>query len=165
MKRTIRRFLAFMMLGPQVLWTRFLSIFIGKERAINLCGPFFTKATMPFSRNWVPKLQCASDFDSFSSKMQKNFWLWKPFFDFTIAQNDSDVFKLEITYCPICDVIQMLGLPDLAPYVCEADWQVAKENEEKWIFQRKYQLSTGDSHCDHTYLRKTGKQRQCLDKK
>jgi hypothetical protein len=41
----------------------------------------------------------------------------------------SDVFKLEITYCPICDVIQMFGLPDLAPYVCEADWQVAKENE------------------------------------
>ena len=86
--------------------------------------------------------------------MQKNFWLWKPFFDFTITHDDSNVFKLEITYCPICDVIKMLGLAELAPYVCEADWLVAKENEEKWIFERKYQLSTGDSHCGHTYLRK-----------
>jgi hypothetical protein len=165
MKKAIRRFLAFIMLSPGILWTRFLSIFIGKERAIKLCGPFFTKATMPFARNWVPKLQCASDFDSFSSKMQKNFWLWKPFFDFSIVQDDSEVFKLKFTYCPICDVYQLFKLSGLTHYACEADWKVAKENEEKWTFQRKHQLSTGDSYCDHSYLRKTGKQRQCLNKK
>ena len=155
MKKTFRRTVAFMILAPGIIWTYFLSIFIGKEKAIKLCGPFFTIASKPFSKNWVPKVESASDFDNFSAKMQKGFWLWRPFFDFSIVQDNSDVFKLKITYCPICDVIQTLGLSGLAPFVCEADWQVAKENEDKWLFKRKHQLSTGDSDCDHTYLRKT----------
>jgi hypothetical protein len=155
MKKIFRRIATFVILAPGIIWTYFLSIFIGKEKAIKLCGPFFTLVSKPFARNWVPKVDSASDFDNFSIKMQRGFWLWKPFFDFSIAQDNSDVFQLKITYCPICDVIQTFGLSDLAPFVCDADWQVAKENEEKWIFTRTYQLSTGDSYCDHTYLRKT----------
>jgi len=153
-KKTFRRIAAFLILAPGIIWTYFLSIFIGKEKAIKLCGPFFTLFSKPFSRNWVPKINSASEFDNFSTKMQKGFWLWKPFFDFSIVKDNSDEFKLKITYCPICDVIQTFGLSGLASFVCEADWQVARENEEKWLFNRKYQLSTGDSYCDHTYLRK-----------
>lgn len=155
MKKFFRRMVAIAILAPGIIWTYFLSIFVGKEKAIKLCGPFFMLASKPFARNWVPKLEKASDFDDFSAKMRKGFWLWKPFFDFSIVKDNRDVFKLEITYCPICDVIQAIGLSGLAHFVCEADWQVAKENEGKWLFKRNYQLSTGDSYCDHTYIRKT----------
>lgn len=155
MKKYFRRITAVIILAPGIFWTYFLSIFIGKEKAIKLCGPFFTLASLPFSRSWVPKVESAADFDNFSAKMQKKFWLWKPFFDFSIVKDNSELFELRITYCPICDVIQSFGLYDLAPFVCEADWQIAKENKGKWIFKRVHQLSNGDLYCDHTYLRKT----------
>lgn len=154
MKKIFRRIAAFMMLAPGLAWTYFLSLFMGKERAVKFVGPYFTLATRPFARNWVPKINSPSGFDNFSTEMKKNFWLWEPFFDFVIVQDSSDVFALKITYCPLCDVMQALGLPGLAPFVCEADWQVARENEGNWLFQRTHQLSTGDSYCDHTYLRK-----------
>ncbi|MBA4421665.1 MAG: hypothetical protein C0390_01040 [Syntrophus sp. (in: bacteria)] len=155
MKKLFRRIAAFMILAPGLIWTYFLLFFIGKERAIKLCGPFFTLASKPFARNWVSKIESASDFDNFSIKMRKDFWLWGPLFDFSIVQDDHNTFKLNITYCPICDVIKAVGLSGLAPFVCEADWQVANENKDKWLFKREYQLSTGDPYCDHTYLRKT----------
>lgn len=156
MKKLLRRCVAMAILAPGISWTYFLSVFIGKERAIKVCGPFFTIASKPFSRFWVPNVESSSDFDNFSTRIRKGFWLWKPFFDFSVVQDNCDVFKLKITYCPLCDVMQTLGLSGLAPFVCEADWQVAKENEDKWLFKRKRQLSTGDLDCDHTYVRKTG---------
>ncbi len=154
MKKSIRRFAAFITLSPGLTGVYFLSFLIGKEKAIKLFGPLFTIATKPFARYWVPKIESASDFGNFSNRMKKKFWLWKLFFDFSIIQDKSDIFELNVTYCPICDVIKTFGLSDLAPFVCEADWQVAKENKDKWLFKRQHQLATDDSFCDHTYLKK-----------
>lgn len=154
MKKYFRRIGAVIILAPGLTGTYFLSFFIGKEKAIKLIGPLFTRVTKPFARNWVPKIDSASDFGNFSKRMKKKFWLWKLFFDFSIVEDNSDVFKLNVTYCPICNVIKTFGLSDLTPFVCEADWRVAKENEDKWLFKRKHQLATGDSFCDHTYLKK-----------
>lgn len=154
MRRLFRRSAALLILAPGVVWTHFLSLFLGRERAIRVCGPFFTLASLPFARNWVPKAESVSDFDNFSARMKKKFRLWEPFFDIAIEQDDDNVFKLNITYCPLCDVIGALGLPGLAPYICEADRQVATENRDKWLFVREHQLATGDPCCDHTYLRK-----------
>ena len=39
--------------------------------------------------------------------------------------------------------------------MCQADWEIAKDNRDKWTFERSYQIGTGDSFCDHTYKRKT----------
>jgi hypothetical protein len=154
MKILFRKLAAFITLAPGLTGLYILSLLVGKEKAIKLSGPLFTFVTKPFARNWVPKIDSASDFDNFSIRMKKKFWLWKLFFDFSIVEDNSEVFKLNVTYCPICDVIKAFGLSDLTPFVCEADWQVAKENEDKWLFKREHQLSTGDSFCDHTYLKK-----------
>ena len=33
------------------------------------------------------------------------------------------------------------------------DWAIARDNADKWKFERNYQIGTGDSYCDHTYKR------------
>lgn len=85
--------------------------------------------------------------------MQKKIWLWNLFFDFSISENTSDVFRLHIIYCPIHDMMQNLGFSELTRFVCDADWKIANENENKWIFKREHQLATGHAYCDHTYLK------------
>lgn len=154
MKRLFRRIWALAILAPGIAWTYLLWLFIGKKKAIQLSGPFFTLATKPFARNWVPKMTDATDFSQFSTGMKKNFWLWRPFFDFSIVRDTDDVFEMNIKYCPICDVMKILHLSELTHFVCDADWQVAKENKRHWTFRRKFQLSTDDPFCDHTYLRR-----------
>jgi len=154
MKKYFRRIAAVIILSPGLTGTYFLAFFIGKEKAIKLIGPLFTFATKPFAGYWVPKIKSASDFGDFSKRMKKKFWPWKLFFDFSIVEDNSEVFKLNVTYCPICDVIKTFGLSGLTPFTCKTDWRVAKVKEDKWLFKRKHQLSTGDSFCDHTYLKK-----------
>jgi hypothetical protein len=51
-------------------------------------------------------------------------------------------------------MLKTLGFSELTQFVCDADREIANENEDKWLFKREHQLATGDSYCDHTYLRK-----------
>lgn len=154
MKRLFRRLWALAILGPGIAWTYLLWLLIGKKKAIRLSGPLFTLATKPFARNWVPRMTDATDFSEFSPRMTKKFWLWGIFFDFCVVRDTGDVFEMNIRYCPICDVMKMMRLPEMTQFVCDADWQVARENIRHWTFRRKFQLSTGDPFCDHTYLRR-----------
>jgi hypothetical protein len=55
--------------------------------------------------------------------------------------------------CPFCEVLNRTGLSDLSGYICEGDWAYARENKDKWLFERKFQIGTGDTICDHTYKR------------
>lgn len=103
---------------------------------------------------WVPKLENAKDFDKFRAKMKANLWLWRPFFDIQITEETNDTFKLHLGNCPFCEVLNNVGLANLNPYVCDGDWVLARENKDKWIFDREHQIGTGDSFCDHTYRRK-----------
>jgi hypothetical protein len=154
MKMIFRKTIAFLLIAPAAMWTHLISLFIGKEKAANFCGPYFTLATKPFAWFLAPHINHAADFDHVFSGMQKKFWLWKLFFDFSIGKNTTDILQLNITYCPIQDMLKNLYFPELTLFVCDADWKIANENEDKWLFKREHQLATGDSYCDHTYLRK-----------
>jgi hypothetical protein len=154
MKMIFRKTMAFLLIAPAVAWTHLISLFVGKEKAANFCGPYFTLATKPFARFLAPHINCAADFDRVSPGMQKNIWLWNLFFDVSISENTNDIFRLHVAYCPIQDMLTNLGFSELTQFVCDADRKIAKENEDKWLFQREHQLATGDSYCDHTYLRK-----------
>ena len=79
--------------------------------------------------------------------------LWKLFYDIEILKEDPNTFKLQVTNCPFCEALAMLGLKELGPYLCQADWEVAKDNFDKWGFHRENQIGTGDPFCDHTYHR------------
>ena len=85
--------------------------------------------------------------------MRARFWLWRLFYDIEILKEDPNVFKLKVTNCPFYEALAMLGLKELGPYLCQADWEVAKDNFDKWGFHRENQIGTGDPFCDHTYHR------------
>jgi hypothetical protein len=154
MKMIFRKTMAFLLIAPAVIWTHLISLFVGKEKAAKFCGPYFTLATKPFARFLAPHISCAADFDRIASGMEKKIWLWNLFFDFSVTENTNDALRLHITYCPIHDMLKTLGFSELTRFVCDADWEIANENEDKWYFQREHQLAAGDAYCDHTYLKK-----------
>lgn len=153
MKTIIRNISTTILLSPLIVLI-YLTFMFGKKRAIKLWGPFMTFLAKQSLNFWVPKLKNSKDFNQFPSRMKANFWLWRPFFDIHITEETNDVFKLYIKNCPFCEVISKVGLSELNPYVCEGDWAMARENKDKWKFDRKHQIGTGDNFCDHTYIRK-----------
>jgi len=154
MKKFIRNTIVALLFSPLIALIYLTSIFTGKDKAITLWGPFMTFLAKLFLRVWVPRIESASDFDNFPSKMKANFWLWRPLFDFQVEEETKDTFKLNLWNCPFCEVLNAAGLSGLSPHVCKGDWDVADENKDKWIFEREHQIGTGDSFCDHTYKRK-----------
>ncbi len=138
---------------PFIIATKLLSFFLGQQKAITTMGPMITKFAKLVLRFWVPEINSPQDFDFFSEKMKKNFWIWKPFYDIQISEESKDVFKLHISNCPFCEVFNNFSVPKLSAYVCEGDWAISRDNSDKWIFERNHQIGTGDSFCDHTYKR------------
>lgn len=153
MKKIFRKIIGYMVVSPFVVASKFLSIFLGQEKAIEVVGPKLTKSAKRSLKFWVPKIDDAKDFDSFPAKMKKNFRLWKPLYDIEISEENNDVFKLHVSNCPFCEALNRLGMSKLSPYVCEGDWAIARDNTDKWKFVRNFQIGTGDSYCDHTYKR------------
>ncbi len=154
MRKILRLLIGFIVMSPFILLVYITAIFTGKEKAIEKWGPQATFLSKQALKYWVPKINSADDFDSFASGMKANFWLWKPLYDFDITEENKNIFKLNVRNCPFCECLNGLGLKELSPYVCEGDRALAKDNIEKWDFERKYQIGTGDNVCDHTYKRK-----------
>jgi hypothetical protein len=153
MKKTFRNICGSVFVLPFVISTKLLSVFLGQQRAIKIMGPIVTKTVKAIGWFWVPKINGPEDFDSFSEQMKKKIWIFKPLLDFKISEESKDVFKLQFTNCLICEALNNLGVPELNAYVCEGDWANARDNSDKWIFERNHQIGTGDSFCDHTYKR------------
>ncbi|WP_419656213.1 hypothetical protein Dvar_53150 [Desulfosarcina variabilis str. Montpellier] len=153
MKNIFRKLIGYVVVLPFVVRCKFLSLFIGKEKAIKAIGPKLTKSAKRSLKFWVPKIDNPKDFDSFPAKMKKKFRIWEPLFDIEISEERNDLFKLCVSNCPFCEALNRIGIPELSPYVCEGDWAIARDNADKWKFERNYQIGTGDSYCDHTYKR------------
>jgi hypothetical protein len=152
-KEWFRKMIGVMFAGPIILKVRQLSLSMGREAAIKTYGPGITSMAKFSLKFWVPDIASPSEFDRMITKMKSRFWIWKPFFDITVTQDDQDTFKLKVANCPFCEALQQLGYPELAPYVCEGDWKKARENKDKWGFERSCQIGTGGDYCEHTYKR------------
>ncbi len=61
---------------------------------------------------------------------------------------------LNYSNCLLCEGFFTLRMSEIGPYLCQSDWEIAKENVDKWDFERNHQIGTGDKYCDHTYKRK-----------
>jgi hypothetical protein len=154
MKKLLRNAVVGIFLSPLIAYTYVLSVVIGRDRATRSIGRSLTFGARRSLKFWVPEIACADDFDKFGPKMKARFPLWKPLYDIDIVEETEDVLRLRVSNCPFCEVLNGLGLEKLSPYVCEADWVIARENADKWTFERKRQIGTGDSFCDHAYFRK-----------
>ena len=154
MKTLIRNIFVATVLSPLIAYVYLRSLSDGRKKVVALVGPSLTRAAKHSLRYWVPALDRPEDFDRFAPSMKSRFWIWKLLYDFVVIEETRDIFKLRISNCPFCEVLKAMGLPELGPYVCEGDWAKAGENSDKWTFDRQHQIGTGDSFCDHTYMRK-----------
>jgi hypothetical protein len=153
MKTLMRNICVALFLSPLIVHVYLRSIFIGKKKAVAFAGPALTRAAKRSLRYWVPVIEGPEDFDRFAPAMKSRFRLWKPLFDIAILEETGDTFKIRVSNCPFYEVLVGAGLRELGPYVCAGDWAVARDNADKWSFDRKHQIGTGDDFCDHTYIR------------
>lgn len=154
MKTLFRQVIGVIVAGPFIIMTSLSSLFIGKEKAVKLWGPLLTSYAKWFVKLTVPTIQKASEFDRFASRLKARFRLWRSLYDYSVAYEDRNTLKMHFSNCPFCEVLKNIGLSELRPYVCQGDWAAAKDNAEKWTFERQHQIGTDDSFCDHTYKRK-----------
>ncbi len=140
---------------PFFIMVKIASLFIGKEKAIELLGPVVTSASKILGSIFmVPRIGSYADFDIFVSRMRRKIWFMKPLYDIAVFHLDRDKIVLNYANCPLCEGFSSLGLTELSPYLCQGDWEIAKDNADKWDFERTHQIVTGDGYCDHTYKRK-----------
>ena len=154
MKSIFRKIIGFSIAIPFTLMIYIFSAFLGKEEAIQLLGPFATRIAKLMLIFFVPRIKNAREFDLVPSKIKEKFWLWKPLFDYSISYEDSNIVKLYVSNCPFYEAFDKLGLREMGPYICQGDWEIAKEYFDRWDFERSHQIGTGDSFCDPTYKRK-----------
>ena len=154
MKKLFRSAVGCSIALPVVVLTHCLSLFGGRDSSVKTVGPYLTSLARQSLKFWVPKISDASQFHLFSPKMRANLKLWRPFFDVKVEEDTEDTFRVRVDNCPFCESFIRLGMPELAPYVCEGDWEKARRNAARWEFERTHQIGTGDDFCDHTYKRK-----------
>lgn len=153
MKEVSRKLFGIIVVLPLVIAVKSLSIFLDQQEAVRKIGPVATAIAKYTLKYWVPKIGGPEEFDSFPSKMENNFKFWRPFYDIEVSEENRDVFKLYISNCPFCEALNGFGLSDLSAFVCEGDWAIARDNSDKWAFERAHQIGAGDRFCDHTYKR------------
>ena len=154
MKNVLRKTIGYSTAVPFYLMIKTVSLFAGRERAVEIVGPFATSLARFSLIFLLPGIKDPAEYGDFKAGMKKKFKFWKPLFDFEIAHEDEDTIELKIDNCPFCESIRQMGISELCPYVCQGDWEFAKDNSEKWTFERSHQIGTGDSYCNHTYKRK-----------
>ncbi len=141
---------------PFFILIKLFSLFIGRQKAIEFWGPAFTFYVKVIANIFIiPKINSPLEFASFVSRMKRNIWLMKPLLSTSVAYEDKDKIVFNYINCPFCEPFFTLGLPEMGPYACQSDWEIAKDNADKWDFERSHQIGTGDKFCDHTYKRKT----------
>lgn len=158
MKEILRQFVGFIVIGPFILSIKILSLFMAREKAVATISPFLIKSAKMFVRILVPNVKNAAEFDKLKDTIinrARRLWL---FYDITIAETNDDFLKLHVANCPFAEMAVRLGYADIGPVMCQCDWEVAKDNIDRWDFDREHQIGTGDSFCDHAYKRKQRKE-------
>lgn len=153
MKRMIRNTFTLIIFSPRILLIYLTALFIGKDRAIQASSAAVTHVAKKVVKLFIPEIASARDFDQLPTKMKSKMWIWRLLYDVKITEDTNDAFQIRLDNCPVCEVFSFAGLSKLNPFVCQGDWAFAAENRDKWTFDRKHQIGTGDSYCDHTYRR------------
>ena len=153
MKAIFRYAVVLLIVGPFVIFIHIARLFVGKQKAIQLCGPLGTKIAKMVLKLVVPKIEKPEEFDKFKKDYKGNFWILKPIYDLKIKEENDDLLKLHVLNCPFCELATAAGISEINPYFCKGDWEIAEENQGLWEFERGMEIGKGDTYCDHTYKR------------
>lgn len=153
MKNEFRLFTGFVVVAPIAFLTYFISFFTGKQRATAILGPTVTILAKSMQQFFPPKINKASEFDLFKSKLKGKQKIWSILYDYPIDCSNENTAKLVIKNCPFAEAIIKLNISEIGYYMCQGDWEVAKDNSDKWKFERSCTIATGGTACDFTYKR------------
>lgn len=153
MKKYFRLFIGFIVATPIALVTYFVSFFIGKQKAVEVLGPKVTMVAKFMQQFFPPKIRNASDFSLFKSKVKDRQKVWSMIYDYPIEYPDDNTVKLVIQNCPFAEAIVKLNISEFGYYMCQGDCEVAKDNSDKWMFERNSTIGTGGIVCDFIYKR------------
>ncbi|MBU4262933.1 MAG: L-2-amino-thiazoline-4-carboxylic acid hydrolase [Proteobacteria bacterium] len=153
MKNEFRLFIGFIVATPFALLTHLISIFTGKQKAVTILGPKVTIFAKSMQQFFPPKINNASEFELFKTKLKDKQKIWSVLYDYPIEYPDENTAKLIIKNCPFAEAMIKLNISEFGHYMCQGDWEVAKDNSEKWKFERSCTIGTGGTICDFTYKR------------
>ncbi|MFH2091645.1 MAG: L-2-amino-thiazoline-4-carboxylic acid hydrolase [Pseudomonadota bacterium] len=153
MKKEFRLFIGFIVATPFALLTHLISISTCKQKAVTILGPKVTILAKSMQQFFPPKINHASEFDLFKTKLKDKQKIWNVLYDYPIEYPDENTAKLVIKNCPFAEALIKLNISELGHYMCQGDWEVAKDNSEKWKFERGCTIGTGGTICDFTYKR------------
>ena len=153
MKNKFRLCIGLIVATPFALIYHIISLFIGKQKTVTFLGPWMTIFAKSLQQFFPPKIYDASEFELFKSKLKDKQRLWSILYDYPIEYPDDDTAKLNIINCPFAEAINKLKISEFGHYICQGDWEVAKKNSEKWLFERSCTIATGGTICDFTYKR------------
>ena len=136
---------------PVALLTHITSFIIGKQRTIILFGPWVTIFAASLQQFFPPKIHKSSEFELFKSKVKDKQRIWRLLYDYPIEYPDDNTVQLNIENCPFAEALKTLKISEFGYYICQGDWKVAKNNSDKWLFERSCTIATGGKICDFTY--------------
>lgn len=153
MKKIIRKLTGFVVITPFILCIKLVAIFTTREKAIVIISPILIRSAKRFVRILIPYVNSASEFDKFKKIITSRIPKLKIFYDIQFTESEN-LLKLHVKNCPFAEMATRLGYADLGPVMCHSDWEVAKDNHDKWDFERVHSIGDGFNFCDHTYKRK-----------
>jgi hypothetical protein len=155
MKKQSRAVIGHVIMSPFMLGTILLSVFTGRQKAVRFVGRVLTAVARRFVGLAIPSIPAADQFDRFRGRVKRNYDIFGVLYDITVTKDTADTVQFKIHNCPFCETLRKYGFTDLSRYACAGDWIIAKENKDKWLFERQQTIGTGGSFCNPTYRRKT----------
>jgi len=137
-----------------MLGTLLISVFAGRQKAVRFMGGILTAVARRFVGLAIPSIPSADQFDRFRGRVKRNYDLFGILYDITVTFDTPDAVQFNIHNCPFCETLRKYGFTDLSRYACAGDWIIAKENKDKWLFERQQTIGTGGAFCNPTYRRK-----------
>jgi hypothetical protein len=155
-KHGIRFWIGLLVVAPIAVFTHVLALVIGKERAVGKLGGVVTMCAKSLQQFFPPTITNASEFDRFKEQVKPQYLLykiWSILYDYHVEYPDDDSVLLVIKNCPFANALKIVKLPEFGVYMCQGDWEVAKDNSQKWKFERTGTIGTGCEICDFKYIR------------
>ena len=156
MKKLFRVCIGLLAVAPIAGLTYLFAFMMGKQQAVQRLGGVVTQYAKLFQQFFPPTISKASEFDLFKEKVKPQhplYKVWSLLYDYPVEYPDDDSVLLVIKNCPFSDALKMLKLPEFGEYMCQGDWEVARENSHKWRFERTGTIGTGCEVCDFWYIR------------
>ena len=154
MKRKSRAVIGHIIMSPFMLGTMMLSAVAGRPKAVRIVGRVLTAVAKRFVSLAIPSIPAPDQFDHFRNRVKRNYDFFGILYDITVTVDAADAVQFNIHNCPFCETLRKYGFSDLSKYACAGDWIIARENKDKWIFDRQQTIGTGGAFCNPTYRRK-----------